>query len=67
MTLSLYLTMKWKVSWMTKEEAVKEMIEKIEAIERDRLSHNIEPSKQKQEAVTAILKALKGVQIDHAN
>ena len=52
---------------MTKEEAVKEMIKMVEAIERDRLSHNIDPSKQKQEAVTAILKAMKGVQIDHAN
>ena len=43
------------------------MIAKVEEIERDRLSHNIDPTKQKQEAVTAILKALKGGQIDHAN
>ena len=52
---------------MTKEEAVQVMIKKVEEIERDRLSHNIDPTKQKQEAVTAILKALKGVKIDHAN
>lgn len=52
---------------MNKEDAIKAMIEKVETIERDRLSHNIDPSKQKQEAVNAILKALKGVQIDHAN
>ena len=67
MTLSRFLTMKWKVNWMTKKEAVKVMIKQVEAIERERLSHNIDPTKQKQEAVAAILKALKGVQIDHAN
>ena len=52
---------------MTKEEAVNVMIEKIEEIERKRLSNDIDPNKQKKEAVGEIIKALKGVQIDHAN
>ena len=52
---------------MNNETAIKLMIEKVEIIERDRLSHNIDPSKQKQEAVNAILKALKGVQITNEN
>lgn len=52
---------------MTKEEAVNVMIEKIEEIERKRLSHNIDPKKQKQDVVDAILKALRAVKIDHAD
>ena len=52
---------------MNKENAIEIMIEKVEEIERDRLSHNIDPGKQRQEAVNAILKALKGVQITNEN
>lgn len=48
---------------MTKEEAIKEMIIRIEEIERERLaSHlSIDPNRQKKEAVNSILKALREV------
>lgn len=52
---------------MTKEQAVDFMIKKVEEIERERLAahFSIDPTKQKKEAVDGILKALKGVEIDH--
>ena len=52
---------------MTKEQAVDFMIKKVEEIERERLTahFSIDPTKQKKEVVDGILKALKGVEIDH--
>ena len=52
---------------MTKEEAVKHMISKVEQIERERIaSHfSIDATKQKKEAVDGILKALKEVELNH--
>lgn len=51
---------------MTKQDAIAHMISKIEEIEKDRLrAHfSIDPTKQKKEAVDAILKALKEVKLD---
>ena len=52
---------------MTKQEAINFMIKKVEELERDRLSYEPDPNKQKQEVVDAIIKAVKGVTIDNAN
>jgi hypothetical protein len=52
---------------MTKEQAIEYMISKIEELERERLSHQPDPNKQRQETVDAIIKAIKGVEIDNAN
>jgi hypothetical protein len=52
---------------MTKQKAIDFMIKKVEELERDRLSHQPDPNKQKQEAVDAIIKAVKGVEIGNAN
>ena len=40
---------------MTKEEAIKLMISKVEELERDRLSQQADATKQKQEIVEAIV------------
>ena len=52
---------------MNKEEAISYMITKVEEVERERMAahFSIDATKQKKEAVDGILKALKGVQIDH--
>ena len=52
---------------MTKEQAVEFMINKVEELERDRLSQQTDASKQKQEIVDAIVKAVKGVTIKNAD
>ena len=52
---------------MTKQEAIDFMIQKVEDLERARLSENLDPNKQKQETVDAIIKAVKGVEISNAN
>jgi hypothetical protein len=52
---------------MTKEEAVEFMIKKVEELERDRLSQQADASKQKQEIVEAIVKAIKGVAVENAD
>ena len=52
---------------MTKEEAITYITAKIEELERERLSHHPDPNKQKQETVDAIIKAVKGVELDNAN
>jgi hypothetical protein len=52
---------------MTKEEAIKLMISKVEELERDRLSQQADATKQKQEIVEAIVKAVKGVAIENAD
>lgn len=52
---------------MTKQEAIDFMIKKVEDLERDRLSYETDPNKQKQEIVDAIVKVVKGVAIDNAN
>ena len=51
---------------MTKEEAVKFMISKVEELERDRLSQQAD-SNRRQEIVDAIVKAVKGVAIEDAD
>ena len=50
---------------MTKQEAINHMISKVEEIEKERLrAHfSIDATKQKKEAVEAILKAVKEVEI----
>ena len=52
---------------MTKEEAIRFMIEEVEKIERDRLAENfaIDATKQKKGPVEAIIKALKEVKLDN--
>lgn len=52
---------------MTKEEAMKFMVDKIIDIERDRLSEDLsaDPNKTKKEAVNSILKELNGVAFDN--
>lgn len=52
---------------MNKEEAIAHMIAAVEEIEEERLNahFSIDPTKQKKEAVDAILKVLKGVEIDN--
>ena len=52
---------------MTKQDAISHMISEIENIEKERLRVNfsIDPTTQKKEVVDAILKALKGVEIDN--
>jgi hypothetical protein len=52
---------------MTKQEAVDFMIKKVEELERDSLSLQNDPTKLKQEAVEAIMKAVKGVEVENAN
>lgn len=54
---------------MTKEEAIAYMIEEVEKIEYDRLAENfaIDATKQKKIPVDAILKVLKGVELDNEN
>jgi hypothetical protein len=52
---------------MTKEEAIKLMISKVEELERDRLSQQADATKQRQEIVEAIVKAVKGVAIENAD
>ena len=52
---------------MTKEEAIKLMISKVEELERDHLSQQADATKQKQEIVEAIVKAVKGVAIENAD
>ena len=52
---------------MTKQEAIDFMIKKVEELERDRLSQQADTSKQKQEIVDAIVKAVKGVAIENAD
>ena len=52
---------------MTKQEAIDLMIEKVEELERERLSYEPDPNKQKQEIVDAIIKAVKGVTIANAD
>lgn len=51
---------------MNKQDAINHMISKIEEIEKERLrAHfSIDATKQKKEAVEAILKAIKEVEID---
>lgn len=52
---------------MTKDSAIRFMIEEIEKIERDRLAENfaIDASKEKKGPVEAILKVLKEVKLDN--
>ena len=54
---------------MTKQDAIKHMISKVEEIERKRLAVHlsIDATRQKKEAVDGILKALKEVKIDDEN
>lgn len=54
---------------MTKQEAITLMIAKIEEIEKGRLrAHlSIDATKQKKEAVEAILKALKELEVEDEN
>lgn len=54
---------------MNKQEAITLMIAKIEEIEKERLrAHlSIDPTKQKKEAVEAILKALKELEVEDEN
>lgn len=54
---------------MTKQEAISYMVEKIEDIERERLSSqlSLDATRQKKAAVDSILKVLKEVQIDNEN
>ncbi len=54
---------------MTKEEAISYMIKKVEEVERERLAahFSIDATRQKKEAVEGILKALRGVELDHEN
>lgn len=54
---------------MTKQEAIKYMIAKVEEIERERLAahFSIDATKHKKEAVDGILKALREVKIDNEN
>jgi hypothetical protein len=59
--------MKRRLTSMTKEEAIKLMISKVEELERDRLSQQADATKQKQEIVEAIVKAVKGVAIENAD
>jgi hypothetical protein len=58
---------KRRLTSMTKEEAVEFMIKKVEELERDRLSQQADASKQKQEIVEAIVKAVKGVAVENAD
>ena len=54
---------------MTKQDAIKHMISKVEEVERERLAahFSIDANKQKKEAVDGILKALREVKIDDEN
>ena len=54
---------------MTKQDAIKYMISKVEGVERERLAahFSIDANKQKKEAVDGILKALREVKIDDEN
>ena len=44
---------------MTKQEAIDFMIKKVEELERDRLSHQPDPNKQKQEAALNLTEAVR--------